>query len=525
MLTLSIRHKNKSKRVPTPKIDVLLESIGLIRHVVPRDGNSLFRCISQSVFFTQSCHTIVRQHLLQFANLQTQEFSKMTQLSINKYKKKITDTKLDGELLDMRIAAKLYKINISFYVDANPFMPLIIETPNSVKTLQVCLNDEGTYDLVFDKESVENISFVQSVIYEMLYNDVFRLINVDFAVNEMLFDKKLPPLRTNDLASLEKRATYTDMKELLEIGITPFPFKVAKALTSKLYRNTEYDIWVNNRREKFYGRWNNKEFKEGSKCIVSIGSHEYYCYIQRINGKNEPVEVYVKDLAKKIFVHFDNLKLIPVEQDVREINEGPVPVDEVFSTQSSTNYDGNRFVSQVIEQCEWPIQYSNGFIHESLSQVLPGQICSPTCYSYNSGQLYQQQPILPLSSLNSINNENMMYPWYLSLPPSLFANDFPPFKEQFILLELPSNLNNNCIPPFNFVSPNFIDNSVKVPGLHIQPIPPPSLYCTQQPSTLYSCVQCDNVEENSGSVAMNYNHAYQPWLVPEFVDVPADEFQ
>lgn len=522
MLTLSIRHKNKSKRIPTPKIDILLESIGLMRHVVPRDGNSLFRCISQSVFLTQSCHTIVRRHLLQFAILQTQEFSKMTQLSINKYKKKITDTKLDGELLDMHIAAKIYKINILFYVDANPFIPLIIETPNSVKTLQVCLNDEGTYDVVFDKESVENISFVQSVIYEMLYNDVFRLINVDFAVNEMLFDKKLPPLRTNDRASLEKRATYTDMKELLEIGITPFPFKVAKALTSKLYRNTEYDIWLNNRRERFYGRWNNREFKEGSKCIVSIGNHEYHCYIQRINGKNEPVEVYVKDLAEKIFVHFDKLKLIPVEQDVREIIEGPMQVDQVFSTPFSTNYDGNRFVGQVIEQCELPIQYSNDFIQESLSQVLPGQICYPNCYSYNSLP-YQQQPIFPLNSLNSTNNENMIYPWYITMPPPLFPNGFPLFKEQFVLLELPSNLNNNCIPSSNFVPPNFIDTSSKVSGLHIEPIPP-SLYCNQQPSTLYSCVQCDNVEE-SGSVAMNYNHAYQPWLVPEFIDVPADEFQ
>lgn len=251
MLTLSVRNRSKSKRTPTPKIDELLESIGLMRHVVPRDGNSLFRCISQCVFLTQSCYMIVRRHLLQFSTLQMKDFNQMTQLSVSKYEKKITDTKLDGELLDMRIAAKFYNISIAFYVDAHPFMPLIIETPNSVKTLNICLNYEGSYDLVLIKETVLNISLCQAIVYEMLYNNVFKLSGVDFAVKEMLFERNLPPSRSNDRISLEKRATCMDMKELLEFGITPFPFKVAKALTPKLYRNTEYDIWLNNKREKF----------------------------------------------------------------------------------------------------------------------------------------------------------------------------------------------------------------------------------------------------------------------------------
>jgi len=504
MLTLSVRNKNKSRKIPTPRIDELLESVGLMRHVVPRDGNSLFRCISQCVFLTQSCHMIVRQQLLQYSTLQTKEFTQMTQLSVDKYTKKVSDTKIDGELLDMRIAAKIYNISIAFYVDSNPFMPFIIETPNAVKTLNICLNYEGTYDLVLAKESVVNISFCQAIIYEMLYNNVFKLSGVDFAVKEMLYDRYLPASKSNDQISLEKRATCTDMKELLECGITPFPFKVAKALTPKLYRNTEYDIWLNNKKEKFYGRWNNWEFKEGSKCMVSIGTQGYHCYIQRIHGKNEPVEVYVKDLAQKIYVDYDKLKLIPVEEDMVDSIDGPIQVSQM----SSTTVDYNHFVFQGPEQYETQFQYS-GFIQgPTIHGIFPGQIFHPSCYVNQ----YQQQLALPIAPSNLTNSENAIHPWYISTPPPILSNDFHLFNEQIILLEPPSNLNKNGI------SQNFMETLSKSTRPHDQPMLPP-LYCDQQSSAPCNCLQCNNVEE---SVTMDSNHAYQPWLVPEF-DVPTDE--
>lgn len=516
MLTLSIRNRSKSKRALTPKIDELLESIGLMRHVVPRDGNSLFRCISQCVFLTQSCFMTVRQHLLQYSILQTKEFSQLTQLSVSKYARKITDTKLDGELLDMQIAAKLYNINIALYVDAQPFIPLIIETQNSVKTLNICLNYEKTYDLVLFKESVANISFCQAIVYEMLYNHVFGLSGVDFAVQEMLFERNLPTSRSNDRATLEKRATITDMKELLELGITPFPFKVAKALTPKLYRNTEYDIWLNNKKEKFYGRWNNWEFKVGSKCMVLIGNQEYHCYIQRILGKNEPVEVYVKDLAQKMYVEYDQLKLIPVEQDVNEILEAPLQVSQI----SSTTDGGNRFICQVTEPFESPIQFSNsGFIQRpTVHGVLPRQIFSTSCYV----QPYLQQPG-PVTSLDSTNSGNVIPPWYMSTPPPILPNDFHSIKEPIILLEPPSNLNKNCIlsPNFPPTPSNFIDPLSNVTGPHVQPMPS-SWYNDHEPSTSCGSEQCNNGTESR--MAVDYNCIDRPWYGPEF-DVSTEELQ
>ncbi|XP_050430263.1 putative bifunctional UDP-N-acetylglucosamine transferase and deubiquitinase ALG13 [Adelges cooleyi] len=536
MLTLSVRNRSKSKRAPTPKIDEQLERIGLMRHVVPRDGNSLFRCISQCVFLTQSCHMVVRQHLLEFSRLQAIEFGKMTQLPAAMYAKKITDTKLDGELLDMRVAAKVYRINITFYVDAHPFIPLVVDIPDAVKTLNICLNYEGTYDLVLVKESVENISFCQAVVYEMLYKNVFMLAGVDFAVKEMLFERNLPSSRSNDRLSLEKRATCTDMKELLEIGITPFPFKVAKALTPKLYRNTEYDIWLNSKKEKFYGRWNNWEFKEGSKCLVSIDDHEYDCYIQRIREKNEPVEVYVKDLARKIDVEFDQLRLMPVEQDVRDLTaDGGSPPVQVGQVSSSTpdepgkatgHSDEKQELSHRVdvsaeyhrrdtprprrqqttpEMCTMPTQLSGHAVHPPPNYYVRHYPPPPL----------PQMPALPLTTLNSSCGNMVQHPWYMPTPPPAL----PPFKERFVLVEQPplaGNINRHIVSPPNFQFVNFVE------GLPPPPPPPhfqqlsPSWYCVtehQTAGTTCKCEQCDNSNESVTASTMDFNRAYhhQPW--------------
>lgn len=50
---------------------------------------------------------------------------------------------------------------------------------------------------------------------------------------------------------LELRDRCTDVKELLELGITPFPYKVAKALDIEVYRNVEFDVWNDYRKGWF----------------------------------------------------------------------------------------------------------------------------------------------------------------------------------------------------------------------------------------------------------------------------------
>lgn len=40
------------------------------------------------------------------------------------------------------------------------------------------------------------------------------------------------------------------VRQLLDERITPFPYKVAKALDPSIYRNTEFELWSENRKEQ-----------------------------------------------------------------------------------------------------------------------------------------------------------------------------------------------------------------------------------------------------------------------------------
>lgn len=70
------------------------------------------------------------------------------------------------------------------------------------------------------------------------------------------------------------------VRQLLDEGITPFPYKVAKALDPSIYRNTEFELWSENRKEQRL-KWldsavsNNMAFADLVLKFLSTGvSHE-----------------------------------------------------------------------------------------------------------------------------------------------------------------------------------------------------------------------------------------------------------
>ena len=107
-------------------------------------------------------------------------------------------------------------------------------------------------------------------------------------------------------------------------GGTPFPYKVAKALDPRMYRNVEYDLWNDERKGKHrsaelfclaYGSliqysfselkknsiFHNEILQVGSKCMVTIGddpNHQYPAYIQAMQPDKGPVTVFVEVLGE-----------------------------------------------------------------------------------------------------------------------------------------------------------------------------------------------------------------------------------
>ncbi|XP_026318804.1 uncharacterized protein LOC113229436 isoform X2 [Hyposmocoma kahamanoa] len=108
-------------------------------------------------------------------------------------------------------------------------------------------------------------------------------------------------------------------KDLLDNGITPFPYKVAKALDPDIYRNIEFDVWSELRREMRYGaRYSDgTTLQVGVKCLCKLQPDQtvpYHCHIQEMRPDGGPCLVFIEELGEKRIVKYDQLEPLPLEE-------------------------------------------------------------------------------------------------------------------------------------------------------------------------------------------------------------------
>ncbi|GBP54102.1 Protein ovarian tumor locus [Eumeta japonica] len=108
-------------------------------------------------------------------------------------------------------------------------------------------------------------------------------------------------------------------KDLLENGITPFPYKVAKALDPDIYRNIEFDVWSELRRELRYGaRFSDgRTLQVGVKCLVRLQEDQsvpYHCHIQEMRPDGGPCLVFIEELGEKRVVNYNQLESLPQDE-------------------------------------------------------------------------------------------------------------------------------------------------------------------------------------------------------------------
>ncbi|XP_055370968.1 protein ovarian tumor locus-like [Condylostylus longicornis] len=151
------------------------------------------------------------------------------------------------------------------------------------------------------------------------------------------------------LDSLLPEKYVSCVRQLLYEGITPFPYKVAKALDPDMYRNIEFDSWSEMRKEQRWKNWytGGNSLQVGVKCQVYLRKQDefYTGYIQEMpETKNEPCIVFIEDLGEKRSVPYDCLKPLPPDQ----VKPWPLPYRwqkqyEKFQQQQSQMYSPAKF--------------------------------------------------------------------------------------------------------------------------------------------------------------------------------------
>ncbi|CAH1971209.1 unnamed protein product [Acanthoscelides obtectus] len=189
------------------------------------------------------------------------------------------------------------------------------------KAILLCFMDKDHYDVVYKKDHIAVAGFCQSMVYKLLYEDVFKIPNVDDIVHNMLYEKNSittqaemqllkPKIRNEDEAgpSSKPDSLWDDTENPLNVA--PFPFKVAKALDPNIYRNIEYDTWGEVRRELRLSDWYYGDDKLilGTRCIYNdpFGT-KHDCYIQELLKDQNKCIIYLTKEVEKKTVNYSDL--------------------------------------------------------------------------------------------------------------------------------------------------------------------------------------------------------------------------
>ncbi|XP_027289367.1 putative bifunctional UDP-N-acetylglucosamine transferase and deubiquitinase ALG13 isoform X4 [Cricetulus griseus] len=275
-----------------------------------------------------------------------QAFESYVEGSFEKYLERLGDPKESAGQLELRALSLIY--NRDFILYRYPGKPPMQVTDNGFEEkILLCYSNNGHYDSVYSKEFQSTAGICQAILYEILYKDVFVVDEETLKTAVHLFRSGSRRNRNNALtgnveastdqknstedrieecgASSNVKSTPEDSKQGTAEGLkfpeNPsrmlFPYKVLKALDPEIYRNIEFDAWLDSRKElqksdcmEYAGR----HYYLGDKCQVCLEPNgKYYnAHIQEIENDKNSVVVFIEELAERHAVPLANVK--PVNQ-------------------------------------------------------------------------------------------------------------------------------------------------------------------------------------------------------------------
>ncbi|XP_060548139.1 putative bifunctional UDP-N-acetylglucosamine transferase and deubiquitinase ALG13 [Pantherophis guttatus] len=348
-------------------MDEYLGSQGLYRKLTAKDATCLFRAISEQVYACQIHHMAVRNACVSFMRKNQINFESYVEGSFEKYLQRLGNPKESAGQLEISAFSLIY--NRDFILYRHPGKPASYATDNGFEDkILLCCSSNGHYDSVYTKQFQANAAICQAVLYEILYKNVFKVDEEELKTALEMFrngakknrnsasvgsedanfdclpdraSRNAPEKRFEDWVNFdsahpaeEKCKQVTEEGKPPENPRMPFPYKVLKALDPEIYRNIEFDVWLESRKEfqkTDYLVFAGRQYYLGDKCQVRLetGGKYYNAHIQDV-GQDNMVTVFIEELAEKHVVPLVNLK--PVTQVT------PLPAWNVMSNRKGGSY-------------------------------------------------------------------------------------------------------------------------------------------------------------------------------------------
>nr|XP_005161474.1 UDP-N-acetylglucosamine transferase subunit ALG13 homolog isoform X2 [Danio rerio] len=339
-------------------MDEYLASIGLYRKMMARDASCLFRAVSEQLYYSQNYHQRIRKECVNFIRANRCNFEPFVEGSFEKYLERLEDPKETVGQVIIKALSLLYRRCFVIYRYPGKPPTEIAEEDNLPKILLCCSNN-GHYDIVYPKSYPVDAAVCQALLYELLYTRVLGVEDNEIQAalegfkgggrryrnshsmcsEDASYDTPEDRSQREDWESRghcrfddRPRVGAEDQKVTEGSGKLALPYKVLKALEPELYRNVEFDVWQDSRKElqkTDYMVFAGRQYFLGDKCQVRLDPKgKYYnAFIQEVGTHSTAVTVFIEELGEKHLVSLTNLK--PVN---------PVPAWNITPSRKGNSY-------------------------------------------------------------------------------------------------------------------------------------------------------------------------------------------
>ncbi|XP_035856436.1 putative bifunctional UDP-N-acetylglucosamine transferase and deubiquitinase ALG13 isoform X3 [Sander lucioperca] len=323
-------------------MDEYLSSLGLYRKMVARDASSLFRAVSEQLYYSQNYHQRIRQECADFMRANRCNFEPFVEGSFEKYLERLEDPKETVGQVEIKALSQLYRRCFLIYRYPGKAATVISED-NFIDKVTLCCSINGHYDIVYSRSYPASAALCQSLFYELLYTKVFgfeeaelcqameafrvggrRYRNSQSMCSDADFSYDTPEDRNHreepeagGVAEEKLRVSTDESKPPAEApppsSRVSLPYKVMKSLDADVYRNLEFDVWQDTCKEMQktdYMVFAGRQYFLGDKCQVRLEPKgKYYnAFIQEVGTHSSAVTVFIEELGEKHLVPLTDLK-------------------------------------------------------------------------------------------------------------------------------------------------------------------------------------------------------------------------
>uniref|UniRef100_A0A8C1ZAB7 ubiquitinyl hydrolase 1 n=1 Tax=Cyprinus carpio TaxID=7962 RepID=A0A8C1ZAB7_CYPCA len=338
-------------------MDEYLASIGLYRKMMARDASCLFRAVSEQLYYSQNYHQRIRKECVNFIKANRCNFEPFVQGSFEKYLERLEDPQSFSVFIFFLYVVDQYCVICAHLWSQHTYQ-------NSTPQILLCCSNNGHYDIVYPKNYPVDAAICQALLYELLYTRVLGVEEEELQVvmegfkgggrryrnsqsmcsEDAGYDTPEDHPQRSSLVYVEFSSVFDriSLPQATEgSGRLSLPYKVLKALEPELYRNVEFDVWQDGRKElqkTDYMVFAGRQYFLGDKCQVRLDPKgKYYnAFIQEVGTQTTAVTVFIEELGEKHLVPLTNLK--PVN---------PVPAWNITPSRKGNSYNQEQYPGEL----------------------------------------------------------------------------------------------------------------------------------------------------------------------------------